>query len=162
MRSDSRLDAAQAALDTLTRRVDAVDNKVRADFTGYVAKRVGGYEIIEGVGPDGGYFLARPHPRSGERGTTRKFRSLSEAIHHAEMEQPHRFDAEARTDPPVSEAQRRAMRAAAAGNSNLDIPKSVGEEFSEADPGGKLPESKADAEALDREDWKQKVLTKYP
>lgn len=56
-----------------------------------------------------------------------------------------RLDAiEARTDPPVSERQRRAMRAAAAGNSNLGISKSVGEEFSEADPGGKLPEVKKD------------------
>jgi hypothetical protein len=31
------------------------------------------------------------------------------------------------------------MRAAASGHSTLGIPKSVGEEFSEADPGGKLP-----------------------
>jgi hypothetical protein len=49
-----------------------------------------------------------------------------------------------RTDPPVSEAQRRAMHAAAGGNSTLDIPKKVGKEFSEADPGGKLP-ARADA-----------------
>jgi len=42
--------------------------------------------------------------------------------------------------PAVSEAQRRAMFAAAAGKSNIGIPKSVGKEFSEADPGGKLPE----------------------
>lgn len=53
-----------------------------------------------------------------------------------------RSDAEVRTDPPVSEAQRRAMRAAAGGNSNLGISKKVGEEFSSADPGGKLPETK--------------------
>ena len=33
------------------------------------------------------------------------------------------------TDPPVSEAQRRAMFAAAAGHSTLGIPKKVGEEF---------------------------------
>lgn len=33
------------------------------------------------------------------------------------------------TDPPVSEAQRRAMFAAAQGNSALGIPKKVGEEF---------------------------------
>lgn len=32
------------------------------------------------------------------------------------------------------------MFAAAAGKSNIGIPKSVGKEFSEADPGGKLPE----------------------
>lgn len=50
-----------------------------------------------------------------------------------------------RTDSPVSEAQRRAMRAAAGGNSTLGISKSVGKEFSEADPGGKLPETKKDA-----------------
>lgn len=44
------------------------------------------------------------------------------------------------TDPPVSEAQRRAMFAAKSGKSNIGIPKSVGTEFAEADPGGKLPE----------------------
>lgn len=49
-----------------------------------------------------------------------------------------------RTDPPVSEAQRRAMQAAKAGHSTLGISKSVGKEFSEADPGGKLPEHKDD------------------
>lgn len=41
--------------------------------------------------------------------------------------------------PPVSEAQRRAMAAAKAGNSTLGIPKKVGAEFIAADPGGKLP-----------------------
>jgi hypothetical protein len=41
--------------------------------------------------------------------------------------------------PPKSEAQRRAMRAAAAGNSTLGIPKKVGQEFDRADKGGKLP-----------------------
>jgi hypothetical protein len=44
--------------------------------------------------------------------------------------------------PPVSEAQRRAMRAAAAGKSTLGIPKKVGAEFSAADKGGKLPKKK--------------------
>lgn len=44
--------------------------------------------------------------------------------------------------PPVSEKQRKAMRAAKAGKSNLGIPKSVGKEFSDADPGGKLPKRK--------------------
>ena len=53
-----------------------------------------------------------------------------------------RDDATAHTDPPESEAQRRAMRAAASGNSTLGIPRSVGKEFSEADPGGELPEKK--------------------
>lgn len=45
--------------------------------------------------------------------------------------------------PPVSEAQRRAMRAAAAGNSTIGIPQSVGKDYSNADKGGKLPEKKA-------------------
>jgi hypothetical protein len=44
--------------------------------------------------------------------------------------------------PPRSEAQRRAMRAAAAGHSTLGIPAKVGKEYSESDPGGKLPKRK--------------------
>ncbi len=44
--------------------------------------------------------------------------------------------------PPVSEAQRRAMGAAAGGNSTLGIPKGVGKEFIDADKGGKLPKVK--------------------
>lgn len=41
--------------------------------------------------------------------------------------------------PSVSEAQRKAMFAAAAGKSTLGIPKKVGAEFVKADKGGKLP-----------------------
>lgn len=41
--------------------------------------------------------------------------------------------------PAVSEAQRRAMYAAAAGKSTLGIPKSVGKDFVAASPPGKLP-----------------------
>lgn len=41
--------------------------------------------------------------------------------------------------PPRSEAQRRAMFAAASGKSTLGIPKKVGKEFAAADKGGKLP-----------------------
>src|SRR5215470_17651611 len=41
--------------------------------------------------------------------------------------------------PSVSEKQRRAMFAAAAGKSNIGIPQSVGKEFTAADKGGKLP-----------------------
>lgn len=44
--------------------------------------------------------------------------------------------------PPVSQAQRAAMRAAAAGKSTLGIPKKVGKEFDRADKGGKLPKRK--------------------
>jgi hypothetical protein len=44
------------------------------------------------------------------------------------------------TDPPVSEAQRKAMFAAKSGNSTIGIPQKVGAEFAKADPGGKLPE----------------------
>lgn len=43
--------------------------------------------------------------------------------------------------PPVSEKQRRAMQAASEGKSTLGIPKSVGQDYSSADPGGKLPKS---------------------
>lgn len=52
--------------------------------------------------------------------------------------------AEPLSKPPVSEAQRRAMAAAAHGNSTLGIPKSVGKDFIEADSGKKLPETKKD------------------
>jgi hypothetical protein len=41
--------------------------------------------------------------------------------------------------PVVSEAQRRAMYAAAAGKSTLGIPESVGKDFVAASPPGKLP-----------------------
>jgi len=41
--------------------------------------------------------------------------------------------------PMRSEQQRKAMHAAASGNSTLDIPKKVGKEFVAADKGGKLP-----------------------
>jgi hypothetical protein len=44
--------------------------------------------------------------------------------------------------PSVSEAQRKAMFAASEGKSTLGIPKSVGKEFADADPGGKLPARK--------------------
>ncbi len=44
--------------------------------------------------------------------------------------------------PPRSEAQRRAMGAAAGGKSSLGIPKKVGKEFIKADKGGKLPSRK--------------------
>ena len=44
--------------------------------------------------------------------------------------------------PPVSQAQRGAMYAAAAGKSTLGIPKKVGAEFVAADKPGKLPEKK--------------------
>jgi len=44
--------------------------------------------------------------------------------------------------PPKSEAQRKAMHAAAKGKSTLGIPKGVGKEFAKSDKGGKLPQKK--------------------
>jgi hypothetical protein len=41
--------------------------------------------------------------------------------------------------PPRSQAQREAMHEAEEGHSTLGIPQKVGEEYDEADPGGKLP-----------------------
>jgi hypothetical protein len=52
--------------------------------------------------------------------------------------------AEELSKPPVSQAQRAAMGAAASGHSTLGIPKKVGKEFIDADKGGKLPEKKAE------------------
>lgn len=42
--------------------------------------------------------------------------------------------------PSVSESQRKAMFAAAAGKSTLGISKKVGKEFVKSDTGGKLPQ----------------------
>ena len=57
---------------------------------------------------------------------------------------PYTKKAEMLSKPPKSEAQRRAMGAAASGHSTLGIPKSVGKEFIDADKGGKLPARKAE------------------
>jgi hypothetical protein len=46
--------------------------------------------------------------------------------------------------PNLSESQRRAMAAAAAGDSTIGIPKDVGQDFMAADKGGKLPEKVSD------------------
>jgi hypothetical protein len=59
--------------------------------------------------------------------------------------------------PPVSEAQRRAMHAAAAGKSTIGIPKKVGKEFSNADKGGKLPEHTEKAKIDEHEFNKQGI-----
>lgn len=45
--------------------------------------------------------------------------------------------------PSKTEAQRRAMGAAAAGKSTRGIPKKVGKEFISRDKGGKLPSRRA-------------------
>jgi hypothetical protein len=58
------------------------------------------------------------------------------------------------TDPPESEAQRKAMFAAAAGHSTLGIPEKVGEEYVHADPGGKLPSRAKD---MSGGNWKMLV-----
>lgn len=52
--------------------------------------------------------------------------------------------------PPVSEAQRKAMHAAASGKSQIGIPQSVGKEFADKDPGGKLPERVSKEEDMDK------------
>jgi len=54
--------------------------------------------------------------------------------------------------PVVSEAQKRAMYAAASGRSTLGIPAKVGKEFIEATPKGKkLPERKKPEKPLSQE-----------
>lgn len=45
--------------------------------------------------------------------------------------------------PMKSQAQRKAMHAAAKGKSTLDIPRKVAKEFVKADKGGKLPARKS-------------------
>ena len=65
--------------------------------------------------------------------------------------------------PVRSEAQRRARQAAAAGNSTLGIPQSVGQEFADSDPGGKLPakaRSPREAREPQKTDAEKKVANK--
>jgi hypothetical protein len=51
--------------------------------------------------------------------------------------------------PPVSEAQRRLMQAAAHTKGGVGgVSQSVGKEFASADPGGKLPAKKTPAERM--------------
>ena len=59
--------------------------------------------------------------------------------------------------PPVSQAQRKAMFAAAAGKSTLGIPQKVGREFADADEGGKLPARKKPPSGLAKAFAKGKV-----
>ncbi len=59
--------------------------------------------------------------------------------------------------PPVSQAQRAAMFAAAAGKSTLGIPQKVGREFADADQGGKLPARKKAPSGLAKAFAKGKV-----
>jgi len=44
--------------------------------------------------------------------------------------------------PPVSQKQRKAMHAAAKGESKIGIPRKVGKEYVKSDKGGKLPARK--------------------
>ena len=53
--------------------------------------------------------------------------------------------------PPVSQAQRRLMFAAASKKGGVaGVPQSVGQEFAEADPGGRLPEKKKGDKSQER------------
>src|SRR5262245_20322820 len=74
-------------------------------------------------------FNSRPWPTDEQR----RQALISAGLSHW-LPQPRR-----RRMPPKSEAQRRAMQAAAHGKSTLGIPAKVGKEFAAADKGGKLP-----------------------
>jgi hypothetical protein len=56
--------------------------------------------------------------------------------------------------PMQSEAQRKAMHAAASGKSTIGIPKKVGKEFADADQGGKLPKKAGQYDLPKRERMK--------
>jgi hypothetical protein len=65
------------------------------------------------------------------------------------------------TDPPVSEAQRKAMGAAMSGKSTLGIPKSVGKEFIDADPGGSLPKHAHDSWTMTMDEFRNFVRGRF-
>lgn len=72
--------------------------------------------------------------------------SLGNSVAHTYEEMPEGYITNRRgyvEDPPVSQAQNRAMRAAAGGHSTLGIPQSVGQEYVKSTHGhhlGHLPE----------------------
>lgn len=124
------------------------------DCQGQIVERVGDFVIIEGMATDSGYWFAK-----GDGGA-RRFGKRQEAVDYIEYAQDARpIDTRAPGSGPmedltntkygqkggkgkgkgkdvsVSEAQHRAMGAAAGGHSNLGIPRKVGEEFSKADKG---------------------------
>lgn len=89
----------------------------------------------------------------GETAKTRVAPPVPQVQTRPQFVQPIRKDEEIGkplSKPPVSQAQRGAMYAAAAGKSTLGIPKKVGEEFTAKDPGGKLPKhvKKSELDAL--------------
>ena len=99
---------------------------------GNITSKYGKTLIIDGVGIDQCFYFVK-----SDKQTTRY------------MDRKMAVDAAMATDPPVSEAQRKAMGAAMSGHSTLGIPKSVGKEFIDADPGGKLPQSKPGKDCMD-------------
>src|SRR6516164_1207428 len=84
---------------------------------GNITSKYGKTLIIDGVGIDQCFYFVK-----SDKQTTRY------------MDRKMAVDAAMATDPPVSEAQRKAMGAAMSGHSTLGIPKSVGKEFIDADP----------------------------
>lgn len=65
--------------------------------------------------------------------------------------------------PSVSQAQSRAMHAAAEGHSTLGIPRKVGKDFVKADEGkkvGKLPEKKGKKREKDRRSLGERIYGK--
>jgi hypothetical protein len=64
------------------------------------------------------------------------------------------------SEGPTSQAQRRAMWAAASGRGNIGIPRAIGKEFAQADPGGKLPEKKSRGDAGTSEGAKKAAQTR--
>lgn len=68
-------------------------------------------------------------------------------------------DKEDLSKPPVSEAQRRFMGAAAAGKIE-GVPASVGKEYLEVDEGGKLPEKKSEEDEVEEDEIEEEKKAK--
>lgn len=60
----------------LTQRHDA---RSLAMDAGYVVQRVGSWDILEGIGPDGGYWFAK------SRSEKKRFRTRADAVEHARL-----------------------------------------------------------------------------
>lgn len=103
-----------------------------------------GYAIhhAHGKGPGAQQTQKGFHLKHEDIGHISSHPTLKAAKAAAEVHAQGMGKSESLSKPPVSQAQREAMGAAASGHSTLGIPKSVGKEFIDADKGGKLPVKK--------------------
>lgn len=151
------------------------------DCAGQIVERVGGFVIIEGMATDSGYWFAKGTggarrfqsrqeavdyiayaqdqaqdeltPQEKKRLEDLKVKQGIAKLSSKEQDEMITLlnKKKAAKDVSVSEAQHKAMGAAAGGKSKLGIPKAVGEEFSRADKGKGFADNNNDYEQKEKD-----------